>query len=110
MFDDLKMAWDLWAIWRQIKGGNMDEAQIVQLVVLLIPVITPLITVGIKKILPKIPKLVVIILQPLLGAILGALGGVDPAFGAGLGVAGIGVREGVDQTKKTVARRKVKGG
>lgn len=71
---------------------------------LLIPALTPLITAAIKKVLPTIPKLAVVILQPVLGTILAALGGVDPTLGAGLGVAGIGVRETVDQGKKAVKR------
>lgn len=79
----------------------MDEAKWLQLATLLIPFIAPLITAGIKKLLPKIPKLVVVLLQPILGAILGALTGL-PLEGAALGAGGLYVREVVDQSGKAL--------
>ncbi len=79
-----------------------------QLIPVLIPVVTPMITAGVKRVAPKIPKLGVVILQPVLGATLAALGDVTALAGAGLGLAGIGVRETVDQAKKANGRRKTR--
>jgi len=106
MFGDLKLAWELWGYWRQIKGGTMNTETMMQLATLLIPIIAPVITAGIKKVLPKIPKIVVVILQPILGAIIGAFTGpevsVGLAAGTVLGGAGIAVRETIDQGKKAI--------
>jgi len=106
MFGDLKLAWELWGYWRQIKEGTMNTETMMQLVTLLIPILAPLITAGVKKLLPRIPKLVVVILQPILGAIIGAFTGIDVITGAEVGMilggSGIAVRETVDQSKKLI--------
>lgn len=101
MFDDLKLAWELWGYWRQLKGGTMTQDQVLQLVTFLIPLATPLLTRYVKQLVPKIPKVGILILQPVLGALLGALTG-DPGTGALLGAGGVYVREAVDQTGKAL--------
>ena len=73
------------------------------------PVIAPLIVAGIKKLLPKLPTwFLPTVFAPALGIIAGvidhyATGGHLPLYlGAILGVAGVGIREAVDQTKQIV--------
>ena len=116
MFGELKILWSLWGFWSQLKEGNMDTETIAKLIVILIPFLAPLITAGLKKIIPTLPKLVVVILQPILGILISLIVPVDPvtglpltdmSTGATLGMAGIGVREVVDQAKKTIAGRPI---
>jgi hypothetical protein len=104
IWDGLKIFWDVWGVWSQLKEGIVDTEAILKIVALLIPMIAPLITAGLKKIVPKLPKLAIVILQPLLGILISLITPVDPETGAVLGMAGIGVREVVDQAKKTITR------
>lgn len=74
-----------------------------------IPVLVPVLVALVKALLPRIPKVWLPIIATLLGALLdignqlvasGTLG--NPVVGAGLGLAGIGVREVIDQIRKNV--------
>lgn len=114
MFTELKILWDIWNIWSQLKEGTMDSEAIAKLIVVLIPFLAPLITAGLKKIIPQLPKLVIVILQPILGILISLVVPVDPVTGlpftdattgATLGMAGIGVREAVDQARKAIVGR-----
>lgn len=74
----------------------------------LIAAVVPVIVAAFKKLLPKVPTFLLPLLAPLLGAagdfLLSLLAGV-PATGwkgALAGLAGVGVREIVDQTKKAL--------
>lgn len=75
---------------------------------LLIPVAVPLALAVLKAVLPNLPKVWLPILAPILGALseillyLGGLGGGNPAMGALLGQAGVGLREIYDQVKKAI--------
>lgn len=83
----------------------MDATQIVNAVT---PVLVPLIIAGFKKLLPEIPS----VLLPLIAVLLGIVGGVITQYATGLtgniwlsallGIAGVGVRELVDQMKQQV--------
>lgn len=74
---------------------------------LLIPIAVPLIIAGLKALIPKLPKKLTPFLAPIIGALidvllnLADLGSGVGAVGAFLGSAGVGVREMVDQVKKT---------
>jgi len=111
MFTELKILWDIWSIWNQLKEGTMDSEAISKLIVVLIPFLAPFITAGLKKIIPRLPKLAIVILQPILGILISLIVPVDPvtglplagmATGALLGASGIFVREGLDQSVKVV--------
>lgn len=84
----------------------MDTETILRLVTYAIPILTPLITAAIKRWWrvwgSKIPKLGLVVLQPVLGAILAGLTLDEPAFGAGLGAVGLYVREVWDQGGKAL--------
>lgn len=74
----------------------------------LIAALVPVIVAAFKTLLPKVPTFLLPLLAPILGAagdlLLGLLAGV-PATGwkgALAGLAGVGVREIVDQTKKAL--------
>lgn len=66
----------------------------------LIPALVPAAVAQIKVFVPKIPKVVYPILAAGLGVGSTLLTGVDWGAGALAGLAGVGVREVVDQTKK----------
>ena len=76
------------------------------IIAVFVPIISPLITAGLKWVLPRIPSWAIPILCTALGTLSGyigqlSLGGDLSVFAiAGLGLAGIGVRELVDQLKK----------
>lgn len=75
----------------------------------LIPVLAPLLVALIKVVIPRIPKPLLPLLATGLGVALdyiGQLTGVsagNPILGAVLGAAGVGLREALDQTKKSLA-------
>lgn len=74
---------------------------------LLIPVIVPMIIAGLKAVIPKLPTRLIPFLAPVLGALidvllnLADLGGGMGLLGAIFGSAGVGVREKIDQARKT---------
>ena len=74
----------------------------------LIPLVVPILLWGLKGVVPLIPKFLLPILAPLLGAALEWIGyyaGVtsgNPVLGAVLGAAGVGLREVIDQIKRTL--------
>lgn len=74
----------------------------------LIPVLAPLLVALIKVVIPRIPKPLLPLLATGLGVALdyiGQLTGVsagNPLLGAILGAAGVGLREALDQTKKSL--------
>lgn len=77
-------------------------------VALLTPVVVPLIIAGMKLLMPKIPSWILPLIAPVLGVLINI---IDQAvtshagniwLAAALGLAGVGVREVVDQTKQTV--------
>lgn len=74
----------------------------------LIPLLVPVVIAGIKWVIPSIPTVWLPILAPLLGAAIDLVAywagrpGVDPAVGAVLGAAGVGLREIYDQVKQRV--------
>lgn len=80
----------------------MDAQTIVTIVT---PIIVPLIIAGVKYIIPKIPTWLLPILAPILGAVLtiitnyAAQSSGNLVIAAILGLAGVGVREIVDQLK-----------
>ena len=101
MFGDLHVFWLAWQVWSDLKGGKVDAETISKLAALLIPVLVPFLIAGIKALIPKLPTWILPILAPILGALSAAVSGVaDPGTGAVLGLAGIGVREVADQTRK----------
>lgn len=75
---------------------------------LIIPLVVPIIIAALKALWPAIPKVWLPIVAPILGALaeillyLAGMGGGDPAMGALLGQAGVGLREIYDQIKKTI--------
>lgn len=80
----------------------MDSQTIVSLAT---PVIVPLIIAGVKKILPSIPTWLIPVMTPFLGASVDVLNhfatgsSTNLLLSALLGLAGVGVREVVDQLK-----------
>jgi hypothetical protein len=108
MFDSLGDLWNLWGIWTALKGSAMTPEQINTLLAILIPIVLPFITRYLKMLAPSMPKWLIVILQPLMGALAAALGDmtagatVGPAIGAGLGVTGIGVREEVVKVGRAI--------
>jgi hypothetical protein len=87
----------------------MDIAAIVNQIGLpLIAVLVPIAVAAFKKLLPSVPSWALPLLAPVLGAagdlLLGLLAGVpsNGAVGALAGLAGVGVREVVDQAKKAL--------
>lgn len=89
----------------------MDAQTIITIVT---PIAVPLLIAGVKYIAPKIPTWLLPILAPILGAVLtiitnytaGATGNVLVA--AVLGLAGVGVREIIDQLKPAADPDKAK--
>ena len=69
----------------------------------LLALLSPLLVAGIKSVTDKLPKWSLPILSAALGAALSALSGGDLATGMAAGLAGVGVREAVDQAKKAVS-------
>lgn len=73
----------------------------------MIPILVPAIIALLKAMIPKLPSRLIPFLAPIIGALidvllnLGDLGGGFGAIGALFGASGVGVREIVDQTKKT---------
>lgn len=73
----------------------------------LTPVIIPLLIAGMKKLKPNIPTWFIPILAPLLGTLTGYIATIalhntgNLWLSAALGLAGVGVREVVDQLKPT---------
>lgn len=87
----------------------MDIAALVNDVGLpLIAVLVPIVVAAVKKMLPKVPSWALPLLAPIIGAagdaILAVLAGIPMTGwqGALAGLAGVGVREIVDQTKKAI--------
>lgn len=80
----------------------MESTQIVNL---LTPVIVPLVIAGFKMISSKIPTWILPILAPILGALVGVISNAalqangNLMVAAALGLAGVGVREIIDQLK-----------
>lgn len=74
----------------------------------LIPILTPLIVAGVKLIVPRIPRVWLPILAPVLGAALDYVAhlatgsSLNPLAGLALGAAGVGLREVVDQVKRSM--------
>lgn len=72
----------------------------------LIPVLTPVVIAAVKRLIARIPTMWLPVLAPFVGGLLDAAlayasgNPVNPLFGAALGLAGVGVREIVDQAKK----------
>lgn len=69
------------------------------------PIVVPLIIAGVKWVLPKIPTWLIPMLAPVLGGLMGVITNAATAangnlwVAAALGLAGVGVREIVDQVK-----------
>lgn len=84
------------------------EAALANSILLLTPVAIPFLIWGVKKALPSIPSMLIPILATALGVLVEvinkAMTGTDHGLivGALLGAAAVGVREILDQTKKTV--------
>jgi ethanolamine transporter EutH len=85
------------------------ETELTKLGAALLAVLVPLAMAGIKRLIPKLPKFLLPILAPVVGAGLDALGGwiagisVGSSLAAGmLGLAGVGIREIADQSKKAL--------
>ncbi len=82
----------------------MDATTIVSLAT---PVIVPLIIAGVKKILPSIPTWLLPVITPFLGASVDVINhfatgaSTNLVLSALLGLAGVGVREVVDQLKSS---------
>lgn len=80
----------------------MESTQIVSL---LTPVVVPLVIAGFKLISAKIPTWVFPVLAPILGALVGVISNAalqangNLYVAAALGLAGVGVREIIDQLK-----------
>jgi hypothetical protein len=74
---------------------------------ILTPVVTPIIIAAIKGITLKVPKWSLPLLAGLIGGLIDTLGALatndqfSPIHGAFLGLAGVGLREALDQLKKT---------
>lgn len=66
--------------------------------------IAPLLVGLAKQLTSKLPSWSLPVLSTVLGAVMSALAGGDVATGAAAGLAGVGVRELVDQAKKSVAK------
>ena len=76
---------------------------------LLITVVTPLIIAGVKWVVPRVPKVLLPIVAPAVGValsyVMSAMStSVNPWVGALLGLAGVGLREIVDQIKNPSPR------
>lgn len=65
-----------------------------------IALVSPFVVGAIKMATDKLPKWSLPVLSIVIGAVASALGGGDVSTGAAAGLAGIGVREVVDRTKK----------
>jgi len=105
VFGDLHVFWLAWQVWSDLKGGTVNADTIGKLAALLIPIFIPVLIAGLKQILPKLPSWILPILAPILGALSATVSGVtDPGTGAVLGLAGVGLREAVDQTKKAAVQ------
>lgn len=79
------------------------------IIALSVPVLAPILTAGVKWLLPKIPPLLLPMICTGLGTLSGYLAQVgvgehtNVGVAIGLGLAGIGVREILDQVKKVSA-------
>lgn len=69
-----------------------------------IALVSPLLVSQLKKYVGSLPKAIVPLLSVVVGAVAAALGGADVADGAAAGLAGVGIREIVDQGKKTLIK------
>lgn len=82
----------------------MDSQTIVSLAT---PVVVPLIIAGVKKVLPSLPTWLLPVLTPFLGASVDVINhfatgsATNIVLSSLLGLAGVGVREVVDQLKST---------
>ena len=65
-----------------------------------IALVAPLLVAALKKVTSKVPASVLPVVSLVLGAALSAVAGGDLASGAAAGLAGVGVREALDQAKK----------
>ena len=87
----------------------MDAALIGGIVPALLPVITPLLIAGIKLVITKLPTWSLPVIAPLLAGVLDAVNAyftgvsIGPLQAGLLGLAGVGVREVVDQAKHRIA-------
>ena len=63
-------------------------------------VLSPLVVAGMKKAVATVPKWALPLLSVVVGALASVLAGGDVATGAAAGLAGVGVREAIDQAKK----------
>lgn len=70
----------------------------------LLAIVAPLLVAGVKSLTDKLPSWSLPILSTVLGAVLSAVSGGDLASGAAAGLAGVGVREALDQAKKAASK------
>jgi hypothetical protein len=75
-----------------------------------IPLLAPIIIFGVKKVFPVVPGALLPVVAPVLGVALDFLAQFAGAesnvwLAAGAGLAGVGVREALDQTKKALAAK-----
>lgn len=70
----------------------------------ILAILSPVLVSLLKKVISSVPKWALPILSVVLGAALSAVTGGDLAVGGAAGLAGIGVREALDQGKKAVVK------
>jgi hypothetical protein len=84
----------------------MDAKTIHLLILLATPIISSLVVTGVKQLAPKIPPWLLPAVSALAGALTDVLNSyatsapADPSHGFVLGLAGVGLRELIDQTKR----------
>jgi hypothetical protein len=92
-----------------VAQGAADAAAAQPWQLAIIPVLTPLIIAGVKLLMPKIPTVVLPFLAPVLGAAIDLIAhfatgaNLNVWLSAGLGLAGVGLREIVDQSKQSIS-------
>lgn len=63
----------------------------------------PLLVAGAKKVIDVLPSWSLPLLATVIGGVCSAVGGGDPSTGVAAGLAGVGIREVLDQAKKKIS-------